>query len=100
VQTGAGKDRGWGGPGNDTLFHRGSGIARLWGQAGNDSLNGGRRSRNFLFGGAGNDSLRSVRTTRTVKIDRWDCGKGRDRVMYRIRHMKHCEKIDFPNLKI
>jgi hypothetical protein len=92
---GAGNDRLNGGPGNDRL-NGGSGRDRLSGGAGNDRLIGGSGNdvliggagRNTYSGGAGNDTIRA----KNGKVDKIDCGKGRDIAFVDKRDkVKHCE---------
>ena len=70
-----GGDRMSGGPGDDRLTPLGPGAAVLRGGPGNDELEGGE-GRDRLFGDAGRDRI----FARDGRIERVDCGTGRDRL--------------------
>lgn len=97
IDLGSGSDRGSGGAGNDRIVggrgnDRISGGARndrLSGQSGRDRIAGGS-GRDRISGGSGRDRIRS----RDGRVDRVDCGSGRDTVSAdRFDRLRRCERI-------
>jgi Ca2+-binding RTX toxin-like protein len=93
----AGNDRLAGDSGDDLLVG-GSGRDRLLGNEGNDRLSGGRGNdrlkagpgRNGLLGGSGDDRL----NTMNGRLDRINCGPGRDSVRAdRFDRLRRCERV-------
>lgn len=94
---GAARDKLTGGRGNDTL-NGGSGNDVLSGGAGNDRLSGstgndriiGGSGKNTYSGGPGNDNI----TAANGRVERIDCGSGRDKVRADRRdRLKRCEIV-------
>ncbi len=87
-----GRDRVSGNSGNDTLFG-GPGADQLFGGSGRDRLSAGS-GRNRLSGGGGNDRI----LARNRRIDRINCGAGRDLVTAdrRDRVARNCERVRRP----
>ncbi|CAA9529085.1 MAG: Alkaline phosphatase [uncultured Solirubrobacteraceae bacterium] len=83
-----GGDRLSGGSGDDRLALMGGGSAVLRGGPGNDELEGGE-GRDRFFGDAGRDSI----DARDARIERVDCGTGRDRIRSDRRdRLRRCER--------